>query len=113
LRRLTLAIAALGLLAARAEAQQPTVSPALQQLLQRDTVVTTWFFGARDRSLDEVRAAVSGLGGRVRRSSRWLHAVSAVVSTADLRRASTSSEFRHLQPVARFRGRPEEARAVP
>ena len=113
MRRLTLAIAALGLLAARAEAQQPTVSPALQPLLQRDTVVTTWFFGARDRSLDEIRAAVSALGGRVRRSSRWLHAVSAVVSTADLRRASTSREFRHLQPVARFRGRPEESRAVP
>ena len=79
---------------------------ALQRLLQRDTVVTTRFFGARDRSLDEIRAAVSALDGRVRRSSRWLHAVSAVVSTAGLRRASTSREFRHLQPVARFRGRP-------
>jgi subtilisin family serine protease len=89
------------------------VSPALQPLFERDTVVTTWFFGARDRSLGEIRAAVSALGGVVRRSSRWLHAVSAVVSTADLQRASTSSDFRHLQPVARFSGRPEKPRAVP
>lgn len=47
-------------------------------------------------------------GARMRRQSRWLHAVSADLPTAALPRLRRRPECRHLQPVARFIGRPEE-----
>ncbi|MDH3368955.1 MAG: S8 family serine peptidase, partial [Gemmatimonadota bacterium] len=89
------------------EAQEPTVSRFLSPLVGRDTTVAVWFFGTRHRSLDEVARAVEQLGARVRRRSTWLHAVSADVVAGALVRARSRPEFRHLQPVARFRGRPE------
>ncbi len=93
--------------AAALEAQEPTVSPSLSSLMGRDTTVTVWFFGAPDLSLDDVARAVEQLGASVRRRSAWLHAVSADVLGIDLPVARTRPQFRHLQPVARFRGRPE------
>jgi hypothetical protein len=113
LRPASLLIAALACAAATAEAQQPTVSRNLTPLLARDTVVRAWFFGSRDHPLEAVAAAVADVGGRERRRSRWLHAVSAEVSTTDLAAAAARSEFRHLQLVARFRGRPEPPRETP
>jgi len=83
------------------------VSRSLSPLVGRDTTVAVWFFGTRHRSLDEVARAVEQLGARVRRRSTWLHAVSADVVAGALVRARSRPEFRHLQPVARFRGRPE------
>ncbi len=113
MRPASLLIAALACAAATAEAQQPTVSRNLTPLLARDTVVRAWFFGSRDHPLEAVAAAVADVGGRERRRSRWLHAVSAEVSTTDLAAAAARSEFRHLQLVARFRGRPEPPRETP
>ncbi len=95
---------------AAAHAQQPTVSRALEPLLRRDTVLTVWFFGARDRSLDEVAVAVARVQGRVRHRSRWLHAVSADIPTAGIDQARTQPEFRHLQPVARSQAPPPPPR---
>ncbi len=93
--------------AAALEAQEPTVSPSLSPLVGRDTTVAVWFFGAPDRTLDDVARSLEQLGARIRRRSTWLHAVSADVIGRVLAEARTRSEFRHLQPVARFRGRPE------
>jgi subtilisin family serine protease len=113
LRRALLLIVALFPLAATGEAQQPTVSPRLAQLLQRDTTVAVWFFGARGEALPAVESAVRAVGARVRRRSRWLNAVSADVTAANLAAARGRAEFRHLQLVARMRGRPEPQRALP
>ncbi len=105
---------------ATAHAQQPTVSRALESMLRRDSVVTVWFFGAPDRSLDEVAAAVAQVQGRVRHRSRWLHAVSADIPSGAIAVAGTRREFRHLQPVARShpplplpRGAPRPGAAPP
>jgi subtilisin family serine protease len=94
--------------AAAATAQEPTISPALGGLADRDTVAAIWFFARSDVSLEAATAAIGRLGGQPRRRSRWLHAVSADLPTSALRAARSRSEFRHLQPVARFRGSPEE-----
>lgn len=92
----------------RADAQEPTVSRALQQLARRDTVVAVWFFGRDAYSLDAVAEAARATGATLRRRSRWLHAVSADLSTSALDVARRRPEFRHLQPVAVFAGTPEE-----
>lgn len=92
--------------AATLAAQQPTVSPELTRLAQRDTVVPVWFFGQPGVTLQALERAVVSVGGRVRRSSRWLHAVSADMPTESLSSARSRREFRHLQPVASFRRNP-------
>jgi subtilisin family serine protease len=98
----------LGVCAATAlHAQEPTVSPRLEQLLTRDSTITIWFFGQRDTSLERIVAAVQQLGGTVRHRSRWLHAVSATIPGTGAARALSRSEFRHLQPVAQQRAAPE------
>jgi subtilisin family serine protease len=107
LRRTLPALLAIACVSTALEAQEPTVSRSLSPLVGRDTTVAVWFFGARDQNLDEVARAVEQLGARVRRRSTWLHAVSADVDGGALVRARSRPEFRHLQPVARFRGRPE------
>ena len=101
------ALAAVLLLGTAAHGQEPTVSPALARLEQSDTVLAVWFFGWESYTLDQVADAVSAVGGRIRRSSKWLHAVSADVRTSSIGAARERTEFRHLQPVARFVGRPE------
>ncbi len=90
-----------------AQGQAPTVSPALEPVVGRDTVLAVWFFGQPDRPLDAIAAAVQDIGGRVRHRSRWLHAVSADVTGTALATARSRQAFRHLQPVARFGGTPE------
>ncbi len=88
-------------------AQQPSVSPALGPLLAQRDSAAVWFFGRPRYTLDDVAAAVAAVGGRERRRSVWLHAVSADVSAAGVAAARRRLEFRHLQPVARFLGRGE------
>ncbi len=105
----------LALLAAAAyplAAQQPTVSAALQRAAVQDTVVAVWLFGRAPHSLASVEAAVRQAGGHVRRSSRWLHAVSADLPTAALAAARANPVFRHIQPLVRVRGRPEDDQPV-
>lgn len=98
---------AAGMFAATARAQEPTVSPSLARLEGRDTVLAVWMFGWTQYSLDQVARAVAQVGGRERRRSRWLHAVSADIHSSGIDVARQRPEFRHLQPVARFVGRPE------
>lgn len=105
MRRARWCLAAGLTVAAAAEAQQPTVSPAVDRLLARDAVAAVWFFGDVGYALSDITAAVRSVGGRVRRQSRWLHAVSAEASRPAIAAARRRPEFRHLQPVARFRGR--------
>jgi hypothetical protein len=89
-------------------AQQATVSRSLARAIQSDTVVSTWLFGRQQYSLTQIENVVDGLGGRLRRRSVWLHAVSADLSSAALRTARQRPEILHLQLVARYRGpRPE------
>jgi subtilisin family serine protease len=105
--RILAALAVSAVVATSAWAQRPTVSPGLDRLAARDSLVTVWFFGDRTHPLDDVVAVVVELGGQVRHRSRWLHAVSATVPSAAIAGARGQSVFRHLQPVARVRGRPE------
>ena len=105
--RVLVALAVCAALATSTRAQRPTVSPGLDRLAARDSVVTAWFFGDRSRPLDDIVTAVVDLGGQVRHRSRWLHAVSATVPSSAIADARGRSVFRHLQPVTRVRGTPE------
>lgn len=99
-------IAALALLCAAgaAGAQQPTVSPSAERVLQRDSVAPFWLFAQPQYALEEVAAAVTQAGGAVRHQSRWFHAISANLTRSALRQLRTSVLLTHIQPVARFRG---------
>jgi subtilisin family serine protease len=87
-----------------ARAQQPSVSPAAERVLQGDSIAPFWLFAQPQYSLDEVAAAVTGAGGRVRHQSQWFHAISANLTRGALRQLRTSVLLTHIQPVARFRG---------
>ena len=76
-------------------------------MLQRDTTVAVWLMARPGYSLENVENLVQTLGGRVRHRSRWLWAVSADVNSAGIGAAQRSTGLRHIQPVARFRGRRE------
>jgi len=104
--------AAGGLLAVapRAAAQRPDVSPRLAPALRRDGAHPVWLFVRPAVPLDSVTALVTRAGGTVRRTSRWLHAVSAVLPPSALDVARASRLIARLQPVARFRGPPEPPR---
>jgi hypothetical protein len=101
--------AAGGLLAVapRAAAQRPDVSPRLAPALRRDGAHPVWLFVRPAVPLDSVTALVTRAGGTVRRTSRWLHAVSAVLPPPAFDAVRASRLIARLQPVARFRGPPE------
>jgi hypothetical protein len=86
-------------------AQQPAVSPGLPQLLGRvqDTTVSVWLFARPGTSLDALSARLAARGVRVRRHSRWLHAISADAPSAALRGLLQDPELRRIQPLGRFR----------
>ena len=54
-------------------------------------------------SLDQAVRRIAALGATVRRSSRWLHAVSARGSSAALRLLAQDPSFRRIQPLGRWR----------
>jgi len=86
-------------------AQRPAVSPVLPRLLSRvqDTTISVWLFARPTASLDTISARAAALGARVRVQSRWLHAVSADVPAAALRRLLEDRDLRRIQPLGRFR----------
>ena len=88
-------------------AQRPAVSPVLPRFLARqiDTTLSVWLFARPDASLDALRERLATQGVRVRVQSRWLHAVSADVSTAVLRDLLQDRELRRIQPLGRFKQR--------
>jgi hypothetical protein len=97
------AACALAALAPRAAAQRPDVSRRLAAVLARDAAAPVWLFVRPGRSLDSVTAFVARSGGTVRRESRWLHAVSAVLPPAAVAAARERRDLARIQPVARFR----------
>ncbi len=97
-------VVALTVIAAAVQAQPPTVSPALANVRQQDTVVTVWLMAHPRYSTDDAERLVAQLGGQVRHRSRWLNAVSADLTPAQLAQARSSNLLRHIQPVARFAG---------
>jgi subtilisin family serine protease len=100
-------VGALITVATAVQAQQPTVSPRLANLEQRDTVVVVWLMVRQRYSTDDAARLVSRIGGRLRQRSRWLNAVSAELTPSQLELARSSHQLEHIQPVASFRGRRE------
>jgi subtilisin family serine protease len=84
-------------------AQQPTVSPAVERLLRRDSTAAVWLFVRAVTPLDEVAEAVVRAGGAVRRRSEWLHALSANITRGALAGLRGDRRLERIQPVARFR----------
>jgi subtilisin family serine protease len=62
-----------------------------------------WLFARPSVPLDSVGRWVAARGGVVRRASRWLHAVSAVLPPAALDAARGFTGLARVQPVARYR----------
>ena len=89
-------------------AQRPAVSPVLPRLLSRvqDTTISVWLFAQPTASLDAISERAAAAGARVRVRSRWLHAVSADVPAAALRRLLEDRDLRRVQPLGRFKLRP-------
>src|SRR5438128_4171567 len=77
--------------------QQAALSPALSRALPSGTVIAVWLFGTPQSTMTQMADAVRVAGGRVRRESRWLHAVSADLSGDAITRARARPEFRRLQ----------------
>jgi subtilase family protein len=86
-------------------AQRPSVSPVLPRLLDRvkDTTVSVWLFAQPAASLNAISDRAAALGARVRVRSRWLHAVSADVPAAALRRLLADRDLKRVQPLGRFK----------
>jgi len=86
-------------------AQRPAVSPVLPRFLTRqvDTTLSVWLFARPDAALDALRERLTTQGVRIRVESRWLHAISADVSTAVLRELLQDRELRRIQPLGRFK----------
>src|SRR2546422_9030818 len=82
----------------------PAVSPVLPRLLGRvqDTTISVWLFARPTVSLDAISERAAAAGARVRVRSRWLHAVSADVPAAALRRLLEDPDPRRIQPLGRF-----------
>jgi subtilase family protein len=89
-------------------AQRPAVSPVLPRLLSRvqDTTISVWLFAQPTASLDAISELAAAAGARVRVRSHWLHAVSADVPAAALRRLLEDRDLRRVQPLGRFKLRP-------
>jgi len=107
---LTLALLLAG--GASAAAQRPTISRAVPRVLARDSLAPLWLFAGAGVSLDAVSQWVADHGGAVRRRSRWLHAVSAVLPPAAVTAVAQLSLLTRVQPVAQFR-RAEPDTVVP
>ncbi len=96
------------------KAQTTTISPRLERIATRDTVIAAWLFVRPDRTLDEAIALVTAVQGGVRRRSGWLHAISADIRAATHNELRRDGVLSHIQPVVRFRHRPApERRDIP
>jgi len=109
MRRAGLVAALAAGLAAAAPAQAPrALSPRLAPLAARpDTSALVWVIAQPHADLDGLAARIAAAGGTVRRVSRFVHAVSAVVPSAALAELARLRDVRRVQPVAVYR-RPAE-----
>lgn len=96
-------------MAAGAEAQLPrAISPRLARAaLQPDTDVVVWVVARPTADLDRLAATVRSMGGRVRHVSRFVHAVSAVLSGNGIVALAGERDVERIQPVGRFVRGPE------
>jgi len=90
-------------------AQRPALSPVLPHVLQRpqDTTLSVWLFLRPAADLGSVAQRARALGARVRVQSRWLHAISVDAPTSALRVLAQDRTLRRMQPLGRFRTRPD------
>jgi hypothetical protein len=98
------ALALASLLATATNAQTPQVSPALERIASRDSIIRVWSMARPGVSLGEVADLLRGTGAELRHLSRWLHAVSADVDERSFSELRRSALLRRLQPVATFVG---------
>ena len=96
-----LVAALVALVAVVAQAQVPqALSPRLARIAARsDTSSLVWVVARPGATLDALAARVAAAGGRVRRVSRLVHAVSAVVPSAALAGLARLPAVRRVQPV--------------
>jgi subtilisin family serine protease len=94
---------------ARAQQLPRTVSPRLARAaLRPDTTVLAWVIARPGADLGRLAAAVSAAGGKVRRVSRFVNAVSATIPGGAIRPIAARPEVRRVQPLGVF-VRPEES----
>lgn len=79
------------------------MSPRLARALATDSLHPVWLFARPGTTLDGLATWVRANGGTVRRTSRWLHAVSAVLPPGAMSAARALRGLERIQPVARFR----------
>lgn len=84
-------------------AQTPTVSPVVERLARSDTTLSVWLFARPSADLRVIAAAVVAAGGRLRRTSQWLHAVSAELDVGTLVAMRARTDLHRIQLVRRFR----------
>ncbi len=84
-------------------AQTPTVSPIVERLARIDTTLSVWLFARPSADLSVINSAVVAAGGRPRRTSRWLHAVSADLEGETVVAMLARTDLHHIQLVRRFR----------
>ena len=107
--RAGLALLPLLLAAGAAAAQVPrNVSPRLARALARpDTTALVWIIADRTADLDDLAARVRSAGGVVRRTSRFVWAVSAAVPGAALPALAAAPGVRRIQAVGVYFRPPE------
>ena len=84
----------------------PAVSAPLARAWSRDSTFTVWLFVRPGIALNPAVTRASAAGAQIRRTSRWLHAVSVSGSTSALRVLSQDPSFQRIQPLGRWRARP-------
>jgi hypothetical protein len=101
-RRAVLVAALATIAAAGAQARQlpRTLSPRLARAAATaDTTVLVWVIGRAGADLDALASAVAAAGGRVRRVSRFVHAVSAAVPGRAVAGLARLPSVRRVQPL--------------
>ena len=78
-----------------------------------DATFTVWFFVRPRISLTDAARRITAAGAQVRRSSRWLHAISVRGPSAALRVLSQDPGFQRVQPLGRWRVPPGPDPAAP
>ncbi|HXY18824.1 MAG TPA: hypothetical protein VEH83_02400, partial [Gemmatimonadales bacterium] len=112
--RAGLALTLLLLTAGSAGAQVPAdVSPRLARAWSRaDTTALVWVIADRGTDLDQLAALVRRAGGTVRRTSRFVWAVSAAVPGAALPALAAAPGVRRVQALGVYYRRPEPSGAA-
>ena len=86
------------------------VSPRFAAVINRtDTSVVAWVFARQSARVEDVAAAVTAYGGRLRFTSAFLHGVSATIPADRLRELARLSTVARIQPVGSYFRKPPAA----